>query len=156
MNRDDTTLYLVRHGKAEAGDLDDTRQLTAQGRKTVQRVAKTLLQANVRVELVYHSGLVRARETAEILATAVGGTLQQTPGLRPEDRVQPAADWIAGCDARRLMLVGHLPFMDQLASYLLTGDDGAEFCHFRTGSVACLSLTGGRWTLEWLLAPDLL
>lgn len=154
MNGDGRLLYLVRHGKAEAGHDDDLRRLTEGGRKTVRRVAGRLADAGVRPDRIEHSGLVRARETAEILAGALGSTPEAVAGLRPEADVAPIARRLLGSPARRIMLVGHLPFMARLTCYLLTGDADSDLIHLRTGAVVCLSHEGA-WLLEWLLSPDL-
>jgi phosphohistidine phosphatase len=148
-------VYLVRHGKAEAGDDDDLRRLTAAGQKAVRRVAQALADAGVRPERIEHSGLTRARETAEIIAGATGAPVAAASGLRPEAAVEPVARRLAGSREESLMLVGHQPFMGRLASYLLTGDAEAGLLHFRTSAVACLELDGGAWVLGWFLPPNL-
>jgi phosphohistidine phosphatase len=147
-------VYLVRHGKAEVGERDELRRLNDRGRKSVQRVAARLRETGVHVRRVEHSGLVRAAETAEILAKAVGGKAVEVPGLRPMDDVRAMAAALAGRPEREVMLVGHMPFMGRLASYLLTGEE-REVLHFRTAAAACLSDVEGRWLVEWLLPPDL-
>jgi phosphohistidine phosphatase SixA len=80
-------LYLVRHGKAEMGDDDDARRLTPAGKDAVQRVAKRLAKSDVQIEIIEHSGLARAKETAEIIQQALGGRISAVPGLRPMDKV---------------------------------------------------------------------
>lgn len=148
-------IYLVRHGKAEAGGHDAARRLTAGGRKAVRRVARKLANAGVRVDRIEHSGLIRAQETAEILAQAVGGEVRAVDGLGSSDDVVPVARRLGSEGGDSLMLVGHLPFMGCLASYLLTGAEDSLSLHFRTGAVTCLSADEGAWALEWLLPPDL-
>lgn len=146
-------LYLVRHGKAEPGEDDHNRRLTEQGQKSVRRIARRLTDAKVQVDRIQHSGLVRARETAEILAQAVGGEVAAVEGLGPTDNVASATRHADGHGD--VMLVGHLPFMERMASYLLTGDADPQILHFKTGAVACFSNADGYWILEWLLPPDL-
>jgi phosphohistidine phosphatase len=148
-------LYLVRHGKAEAGADDAARRLTDGGRRAVRHVAKRLESAGVGVDRIEHSGLARARETAEILTDAVGGQVIQVPYLNPEEDVTRVAGRLVDTGASNLMLVGHLPFMERLASYLLIGDDDANILHFRTSAIACFSSNATHWTLEWFLPPDL-
>jgi phosphohistidine phosphatase len=121
----------------------------------VRRVARRLSEAGVRVQGIEHSGLIRAQETAEILAEALGGSVAAAPGLGPSDEVASVAGRFGERTEESLMLVGHLPFMERLAAYLLSGDAEAEMLHFRTGAVACLSDDGGHWVLEWFLMPDL-
>ncbi len=52
------------------------------------------------------------------------------------------------------MLVGHVPFMSRLASYLLSGDSEPPLLHFRTASIACLSNDEDSWILEWFITPN--
>lgn len=148
-------VYLVRHGKAEPGTIDSERRLTAGGRKSVSRIARRLAAADVRVERIEHSGLVRARETAEIMAEALGARMDAAPGLAPEDDVAPIAQRLENASSDTLMLVGHNPFMQDLATYLLTGNEIGEFIHVRTSTALCLSNDGGPWALEWMITPDI-
>jgi phosphohistidine phosphatase len=147
-------LYLVRHGKAEIGERDELRKLSDRGSKSVQKIADRLRNAGVHVRRVEHSGLVRAAQTAEILAPAVGGKAVEIQGLHPMDDVTIIERALNGRSEREVMLVGHMPFMGRLASHLLTGHY-KEVLHFRTGAVACLSDTEGYWLLEWLISPDM-
>jgi phosphohistidine phosphatase len=149
-------LYLVRHAKAGDGADDALRELTPQGEKAALRIAHALERGKVHVDRVQHSGLVRARQTAEILQRAVGGRIEVAPDLSPSEDVLQAARRLEDESGESLMLVGHLPFMGRLAGYLLTGDRDADILHFRTASVACLSGAPREgWQLEWFLEPDL-
>ncbi len=103
---------------------------------------------------ILHSGKLRARETAEILAARLGSPVQSAEGLFPNDPVE-SWDERAGRETSDLMLVGHLPFMDRLASLLLTGNPDADLLEFRTGSIACLERAGGRWRLLWMIWPEM-
>lgn len=148
-------LYLVRHGKAEDGADDASRRLTDGGRRAVRHVAGRLQGAEVQIDRIEHSGLERARETAEILAAAVSGQVVEVSDLHPEDRVDRVSARLLDTDVSSLMLIGHLPFMARLASYLLTGQEDAGILHFKTSAVACLSIDSGQWTLEWFLPPGM-
>jgi phosphohistidine phosphatase SixA len=53
------------------------------------------------------------------------------------------------------MLVSHAPLLPRLASHLLAGEEDGSLLHFRTGTVACLSLDAGRWQVEWMVPPIL-
>jgi phosphohistidine phosphatase len=147
-------LYLVRHGEAEPANTegaDAARRLTDAGRKDVERVAKRLETAGVRVDRVLHSPAVRAKQTAQILAEGVGGKVSAT-----DDLASPEIEPMLGRVRREsgdLMLVGHVPFMPRLASYLLTGREAPEMLHFGTGAIACLSDEEGNWRVEWIFAP---
>ena len=61
--------------------------------------------------------------------------------------------WTAAED---LMIVGHLPFLEKLASFLICGDEGSKAVVFRYSAVLCLERTGpGRWAVDWLLKPEM-
>ena len=80
----------------------------------------------------------------------------ETEGLSPLDdpliwaeRMNNISDDIA--------LVGHLPYLNKLASYLLCGDMDRDLIEFRTAGVALLKRGScGGWSLEWMLTPDVL
>lgn len=147
-------LYLVRHGKAEAGADDRARGLTGKGRSSVERVARRLQKADVRPERIEHSGLVRARQTAEILQSALGGELTEVNDLYPDADVASAADRLGQEDDGAVMLVGHLPYMAKLTSYLVVGDADVPLLDFATGSVACLEGQGMGWEVRWFVTPE--
>ena len=150
-------LYLVQHGEAAEETEDPTRPLTENGRAAVQRVAAAADDAGVRPMHVFHSGKLRAEQTAEIIAETLGlaGSVGVAAGLKPMDDVEPWATQV-GEHVQDVMLVGHLPFMGRLASLLLCGDADTEIVHFRYGAVVCLGREDtGSWSLLWVLAPDL-
>jgi len=97
---------------------------------------------------------MRARQTAEILCAAVGGKLQEVDWLGPTDGIANAEQQVDRCDEESVMLVGHLPFMEHMASYLLTRDEVASSVHFSTGTVACFARSSDHWQLNWMLTPD--
>jgi broad specificity phosphatase PhoE len=66
-----STLYLVRHGQASFGT-DNYDQLSALGRQQVQLLGEHLAQSGERIDRIYSGTLQRQRETAEILAAALG------------------------------------------------------------------------------------
>lgn len=148
-------LYLVRHGKAETGEVDYRRRLTERGRSDVEHQASILHKARVQVDRVEHSGLIRAEETATILARAIDSPLSKASYLAPDASVHSAAQAAEGSGCAALMLVGHLPFMERLASYLLIRNAEASILHFRTATIACLSDELGAWMVEWLMPARL-
>lgn len=147
-------LYLVQHGHALSEEVDPARPLSQRGRGDVERVAARLGHAQIRVALVEHSGKARARETAEILAGAVGGEVTRRDGIAPNDTVAPIAEELAEQRADR-MIVGHLPFMGRLTARLCSGREDLPVVRFEPGAVACLERGDAGWTLLWLLTPVL-
>jgi len=148
-------LYLVRHGKAEAGPEDADRHLSDRGRADVEAMARHLGAQDIPVARVLHSGLARARETAEILAAALapGAQPEQFAGIEPWGDVRAFVKKANGWDADT-MVCGHEPFMGQAASVLLGG--GADVL-VKTGTVMAFDrgAFGGGWRLRWMLSPRL-
>jgi phosphohistidine phosphatase len=151
-------LYLVQHGEALSKEQDVERPLSKQGRRDVERMAGFLATAGVRVTRVLHSGKLRARQTAEILAQVVQprGMPEAYEELAPNDSLMPFADLVAGWNEDSLV-VGHLPFMGRAVCLLLTGDEEHAAVGFRPGSLVCLEREGDDpWNLAWMLRPELL
>jgi phosphohistidine phosphatase len=150
-------LYLVQHGEAMEKSENPDRPLTEAGRKDVASVAELLRNAGVRVGRIEHSGKPRARETAELLAEAVGkgAGVHERKDISPNDPADMLAVLLKRAD-EDLMLVGHLPFMGKLASLLVTGDTYAEVVAFQKGAVVCLERDEkGAWHVAWMVVPEL-
>jgi phosphohistidine phosphatase len=92
----------------------------------------------VPVGSIFHSGKKRARQTAEILDSALnpeGGVAAMT-GLNPMDDVQSFSKNLSPQDNR--MFVGHLPFMEKLTAFLITQDEKRPVFQFQNGGIVCL------------------
>ena len=70
-------LYLVQHGEAMSKDENPERPLTAKGRKNVTKTAKFLKKKGIRVRKIFHSTKLRAKQTAQIIASLLGCELQE-------------------------------------------------------------------------------
>ena len=151
-------VFLIRH--AEAADLvpDHARPLTARGRHQVALVAHFLARSrSFRPAEVWHSPLVRARETAQLLLheMALAVPLRQVPGLTPDDDPQVAAAALAQT-SREIAVVGHEPHLGALASLLVTGSPQPVAFAMKKGAVLALEPAGPRWIVRWHIEPDLL
>lgn len=147
-------LYLARHGEAEPAAINPERPLSPFGVEQSRRVALSLKIRGAAPAAVFHSGKARARQTAEIIAgsLAPGAPITILPGLEPDDPIPPIAKQANGFTGDT-MLVGHLPFMEKLASWLLFGHEQAEPVFFSPGTVACLSRNGDAWSLNSVDTP---
>jgi phosphohistidine phosphatase len=160
----DVELYLVRHAPAgERGPEwpDDTlRPLSSEGRKSFQKVVKGLDAADLELDAIFTSPLVRCRQTAEILSSGLPGT----PRVQPIDSLAPGggaqaviADVARAIKKPRIALVGHEPDIGKLAAHLLGLKRALEF---RKGGVARIDLNGmppsGPGLLVWCAPPRLL
>lgn len=150
-------LYLIRHGEALPETVDPERPLSETGRAQASKVAAFIKPQRIEVDAIWQSGKPRALETAEIALRAVYARegICEHEGLNPNDPAKPIAKEIKNAPGD-LMIVGHLPFLDLLASALLTGDKGFAFVSFDEAAAACLERDeGGEWALLWLVPPIL-
>jgi phosphohistidine phosphatase len=147
------TCYLVRHGTAASGPDDRTRPLTSQGRAEVEATARSLAARHAGVAEIRHSGLDRARETAEILGERLRPPhgVHAATGLAPEDDPDIARAEL-DLAAESLMLVGHLPHLARLAGSLVGGAE-LERIRFAPGMAVALRRGAGGWTLQAVILP---
>ncbi len=151
-------LYLVQHGEARPKAEDPNRPLTQQGREDVARVADFARSAGIQIYQIQHSGILRAEQTAEILAECLAppGGLVAVPGLAPKGDVTRFAE-LLNREAKSLMLVGHQPFMARLAGLLVAGDAERPIVQFDKGGIVCLlrESGAGTWLIQWAVTPQL-
>ncbi|UCF06528.1 MAG: phosphohistidine phosphatase SixA [bacterium] len=150
-------LYLVRHGEAKSKSEDPTRPLNGMGLRNANTMAAWMRKAGESAAEIRHSGKKRAEQTAEIFGNHLSpphGVLS-TPGLKPNDDILPAVDMLDGLQDP-LMIVGHLPFLSKLTSYLVTGEQDTEVVRFQNAGVVCLVGEQGHWSVAWVVAPSLI
>ncbi len=150
-------IYLVQHGLAMSKEADSSQGLTPEGIKEVRRIAEVAAHYGIRVESIVHSGAARAKQTADILDTAIESSrgVSVRKGISPMDQVSLVA---AKLDPEsNLMLVGHLPFMERLVSLLTTGSEEFRPFKFQNGGVVCLDRDhdGENWYVKWTLMPEI-
>jgi phosphohistidine phosphatase len=149
-------LYLVQHGKNLSNEIDPAQGLSEEGTAETGRMARLALDLGLRVGGILHSGKTRSRQTAEILAAALNPAerIKEAPGLNPLDDVVP---WSSLDPDARLMLVGHLPFMERLAALLVTGSIDKPVIRFQNSGIVCLDRDEGStsWIIRWALVPKL-
>lgn len=148
-------VYLIRHAHADDGPADAERPLSAKGRHQIRQIARCLRDARAfEAAEIWHSPLLRSRDTAVRLAAALKTTaeLREMGGLRPDDNPALLARRLR--DTRRpIALVGHEPHLSSLASLLVTGRE--EPAIFRLKKCAVLRLDHGTgWTIRWQIAPE--
>ena len=144
--------YLVRHGEAVSQTVNGQRPLTPGGRRDVARIGRAAAQRGIQPSQIFHSGLLRAQQTAEILSESLGRVegVQELVGLRPDDDPMIAKAELESSTVS-LMLVGHLPHMSRLASFLVAGDADRELVEFAPATVLGLSYEDYRWKILWKL-----
>ena len=156
----DFSLYLLRHahaGNPEAWDGDDAeRPLSARGKDQAKRLGKLLAQRGVVPDTILSSPKVRARQTANIVADALGVGVTSDDRLAQDFDLDALAELIAGVGSGSLMVVGHDPDFSEMLATLV----GAAELPLRKGAIArvdlAIPLGPGCGTLRWLLPPELL
>ena len=147
--------YLVRHGDAVSDTLDPRRPLSRIGQEQVEQVARAAAARQAQVSAIFHSGILRAEQTADIMARQLAPELgvRRITGLAPQD--DPAiAEAELETSLESVMLVGHLPHMGRLAGLLINGDAERDAVEFAPATVVCVSHQSSLWRLVWLLGPD--
>ena len=150
-------LYLARHAHAlDDAPSDDARPLSPKGHKQMKRLAQGLRgSSRLAPDLIWHSGLLRAEETAAALKSglALDAPLLRKPGLAPNDDPHESHAALDALD-QSCLVIGHDPHLSSLASLLLTGASGFERVVFAKASILCLSrMKAGQqstpWQIEW-------
>ncbi|HSF59861.1 MAG TPA: phosphohistidine phosphatase SixA [Candidatus Binatia bacterium] len=147
-------IYLVRHGEAVSERIDSARPLTRAGTEQVERVADRAASQNVQVSAIFHSGILRAKQTAEIIAQRLSfnsGT-RELSGLLPQDDPSIAQADLETAESP-IMLVGHLPHLSRLASLLVSGQMETEVIQFAPATIVCCATDVSGWKIVWTLAP---
>ena len=150
-------LYLVRHGEAYSEAADPDRSLTEAGKVTVDGMAQLTAAFNIPVSQILHSGKTRARQTAEIFSNY----LKPSEGVAEIKAINPYDDVAAIVpkldQTLNTMMVGHLPFMERLVSYLITGSQERSIIKFQTGGIVCLDQIAKNesWYIKWALMPKM-
>lgn len=157
-------LYVIRHAIAHPlgrkNDFtDEKRALTSEGRDRMREAARGLRKLGVDFDLILTSPLVRAAETAEIVAAALGydkKLIEQTENLAPDANADELFAEIKKHAAESVALVGHEPDLSELISKIVQGNGNLSL-QLKKGSVCCLSVNETVPTLHgslaWLLTP---
>jgi phosphohistidine phosphatase len=154
-------LHLLRH--AHAGDShwtgdDAARPLSDKGRHQAERLARLLATLDEAPDLFITSPRVRAAQTADIVAKALGTPVildERVAGPLDTDTVD--AILLAAGPAQRPCLVGHDPDFSELLGELL----GVPAIPMRKGAIARIDLPGrsvaaGGGILRYLVPPEIL
>ena len=157
-------IYLIRHGLAEergnSWPDDAKRPLTDEGISRMRKSVRGLSRLGVTLDVVLTSQLVRARQTAEIVAAG----LSPRPSLITAESLAPdgsfaavVADLEKHARKRRIALVGHEPGIGELAARLIGSRHAIEF---KKGAVCRIDLAtippSGPGDLRWLLTPKIM
>lgn len=143
-------LYLVHHGEAVGSDVDPRRPLSLAGRMHVDRLAAAAAANGVKPAVVWHSGKLRAKQTAEAYWRACNALAEFSAArhLQPDDPPQWIADQLAG-ETRDILIAGHYPHLPRLLALLKNEEGSGEFPPH--GIVALEQIAVGKWEERWRL-----
>lgn len=137
---------------------DSERPLTDRGREQFLALAQWIVSRGIVPEQIVHSTLLRAVETADILAGVSGiarSAQESAVWLGSIVSVETLASHLRGRVSDLIAVVGHEPSMSHCTSQMIGGGRHV----FRPGSVACIEFAGsivpGAGRLQWLLSPCL-
>jgi len=131
-------VYLVHHGDAVGSDVDPRRPLSEEGREQVGRLAAEAAARGAHPAVVWHSGKLRARQTAEAFWRACNAlaAFSATRDLQPDDPPEWIRDRLRG-ESRDILIAGHYPHLPRLLT-LMTAPGGAGVPSFPQHGVVAL------------------
>ena len=158
-------LLIIRHAIAEdrevfagTGQDDALRPLTDRGRRRMRLAARGLRTVVRRIDLLASSPLVRARQTADIVAQQYLKVERvEVEALIPETPPEQFLTWVVGQAERDVVAaVGHEPSLSAIVTWLLAGRQGS-LIDLKKGAACLVDFPGpmaaGRGVLQWALTP---
>ena len=146
-------LFLVHHGDAVGPQVDPRRPLSPEGRAAVERLATEAAARGAKPAVVWHSGKLRAKQTAEAFWRACNALAEfsATRDLQPDDPPQWLRDRLRA-ETRDILITGHFPYLPRLLALLMTG--GQPGADFPLNGVVALETEdrGETWKELWRLA----
>lgn len=151
-------VYLIRHAHALDLEEDAVRPLSSRGQDQVRLVAPFLKRSGLfQPQEIWHSPLVRSRQTADLLAQRLQLTAPLTlmPDLEPEDDPRAVARRIKAMP-HPLAIVGHEPHLSALATLLVAGRTEPPCFSMKKCAVLALEGAAAHWTVRWHISPELI
>jgi phosphohistidine phosphatase len=115
-------LILIRHADSDPGTPDELRRLNATGREQARALGERLAESGVEPDAVLTSPLLRARETGEAVAAALGCTSEAADALAPGATTDGVREAIAG-RGETVVVIGHQPDCGRIAAELGNGEE---------------------------------
>lgn len=145
-------LYLVHHGDAVGPGVDPRRPLSAVGQASVDRLAGLAAKRGVQPDVFWHSGKLRAKQTAEAFWRACNALaeLSASRDLQPGDPPAWIRDRLIG-ESRDILIAGHYPHLPGLLALLKGGNELGSI--FPLHGIVALKTDdeGATWIEEWRL-----
>ena len=150
-------LYLVQHAEAKKEEVDPSRSLSEKGQQNIQKTSMFFAKQGLKVNKIFHSRKLRARQTAEILADHLNpeNGVSERDGLAPLDDPNIWRERLKSVP-EDIILVGHLPHLARLASLLVCGSEKTDVISFHMAGIVCLErVDTGAYTFQWMVTPEI-
>ena len=145
-------VYLVHHGDAVGPDVDPRRPLSEQGRERVVHLAAEAAARGAHPAVVWHSGKLRARQTAEAYWRACNAlaTFSAMRDLQPDDPPEWIRDRLRG-ETRDILIAGHYPHLPRLLTLMVSTDHRTDVRSFPQHGVVAVQTDdeGKTWREIW-------
>jgi len=143
-------IYLVHHADALSPEVDPQRPLSDAGRKHAERLARQVSSRGVKPSAIWHSGKLRARQTAEPFLRSCNPLAEFSAirGLQPNDPPEWIRDSLMA-ESREVMLVGHLPNLPRLLHLLVGGTADSPPPDFPPHGIVALERIEDMWVERW-------
>lgn len=113
-------LYLVRHAEADPGEPDELRRLSPEGIRQARELGERLRNEGLKPDAILTSPLLRARETGDELATALGTNPEADKRLAPGATMDGLRAAVEG-RGENVVAIGHQPDLGQIVAALTGG-----------------------------------
>lgn len=148
-------VFLVHHAEAVSADVDHMRPLSSRGQQQAVRVAEAALASGAMPVVIWHSGKLRARQTAEAWLRIVSpfAAFRAVRGLQPDDDPETIATALAA-EEQDIAVASHLPLLPALLHRLTTGRRDRMSAEFPLNGCVALERHGDRFEEKWRVSPD--
>lgn len=154
-------LLILRHGDAGRSSLspgDSKRSLTSEGRQEVVDLSNGILSLKIKLDGVLTSPLLRAKQTAEIVAKSLKykGEIKELDSLKPEgNRLEFYSALSKLKQDSTILVVGHEPYLSEMIGEAIS-QSGCRI-NLKKAGMAKIRVTSTlpkiKGELRWLLTP---
>ncbi len=149
-------LYLARHGDASHPGSNEPSSLTERGKTDITQMALALSKKNLKIDRLWHSPKIRTFETAEIYGDilAIPKTQRlEKEAIGPDGDALQVYQEVVNLKNESLLVVSHLPFLEELTTLLLEGLDPPPEVLYPTAGIAAFEYDSA-WKSLWLMNPS--
>lgn len=152
-------LYIVRHGKCVPKERNRKKPLSIDGVEETEKIACFIrLHFAVQIKAIYHSRKLRAKETAELFSKFLspGKGIKAFDFLAPDGDIKKLEPVLN--ENNDIMIISHIPFIPNLVSDLICGEEKYDILNIPESSVICMSNENekNQWLIEWLITPGII